>query len=87
MHEGHLDHHHEDGGENAAKQLALLAYMAGHNRHHAEELKTLAHNLEHMGGQAAADLINRAEGYLSKGTDLLFEAAELLKKSTEGGGH
>lgn len=51
---GHV-HGHAEGAEEAAK---LLAYLLDHNRHHAEELHVLSHDLETYGKTEAAALLH-----------------------------
>jgi len=78
MHEGH-DHHHHDVSE-AGKNLALLTYMLDHNRHHAEELHDLAHELEHEGKAAAAALLHEALTAFDQGNDKLEQALAAAKE-------
>jgi len=75
MHDGHS---HNTGGLKG-KAPALLAYMADHNHHHAEELRSLSHDLKHQGFSEAARLIDEAETYFSKGTGLLYDALSKLE--------
>ena len=75
MHDGHSHNNSSPAG----KAPALLAYMADHNRHHAEELRSLSHNLKHQGFSEAARLIDEAEAYLSKCTGLLYDALSKLE--------
>lgn len=74
---GH-EHQHEHinvEGENAVEQtIALLKYMIEHNRHHAEELHDLAHQLNGQGKEAAADRIHEAIHSFNEGNDLLEQA-------------
>ena len=81
-HEGH-DHGHHHGHQHgsgaapteAERNTALLAYMVGHNRSHAEELHALAHELD---GEAA-ELIHEAVEFFDRGNDKLDEALSILK--------
>lgn len=57
--------------------LALLQYMADHNRHHAVELHELAHQL---GGEAEA-LIHEACVDYQIGNEKLEQALGLLKEA------
>ena len=66
MHEGH-SHIHE--GESLSEE---------HNRKHAEELRELAHTLEHQGQYEAASLIIEAVNYFSDGNDKLEAALEQI---------
>ena len=45
-HEHPHDHEHLQEASSPAETLALLNYMLGHNRHHAQELHELAHGVE-----------------------------------------
>ena len=82
MHDGHdHDHSHShsqaDGGLTAVK--AMLSYMLEHNRHHAEELRDMAHKLEHQDkDEAARTLIEGAE-FFDGGNDKLKKVLEMLK--------
>lgn len=67
------EHHHEH--TSAEETLALLTYMLGHNRHHAEELHELAHGVE---GEAA-DLLHGAVADLGSSNEKLARALALLK--------
>ena len=68
------DHHHDQGG-GVERSTALLAYMVGHNRSHAEELHELAHQLD----GDVADLIHDAVGFFEQGNAKLDEALAMLK--------
>ena len=70
------DHHHHDH-TSPEESLALLTYMLGHNRHHAEELHELAHSLD---GEAA-QLIHDAVVDFELGNEKLAEALQILKES------
>lgn len=72
MHEHCHDHHHEHSPE---ETVALLTYMVGHNKHHAEELHELAHGVD---GEAA-QLIHDAVVDFQVGNEKLEEALRLLK--------
>ena len=75
-------HDHDHGHEHTHAQhspeeaLALLAYMVQHNRHHAEELHELAHDL---GDSEAAQLIHDAVVDFEVGNKKLAEALVVLK--------
>ena len=71
----HSHHHHEHAS--AAESLALLTYMLGHNRHHAEELHELAHGLD---GEAA-QLIHDAVIDFEVGNEKLAEALHILQET------
>ena len=78
MHEGHDHHHH--GIPEAGKNLALLTYMLDHNRHHADELHDLAHELEHEGKAEAASLLHEALTAFDQGNDKLAQALSAAKE-------
>ena len=50
------DHVHAHKAHSPEEALALLSYMADHNKHHAEELHELAHDMD----DASAALIHEA---------------------------
>ena len=68
------DHHHHDH-TSPEETLALLTYMLGHNRHHAQELHDLAHSAD---GEAAR-LLHEAVADYEQGNDKLERALSLLK--------
>lgn len=70
----HHHHHHEASSPEEAK--ALLAYMADHNRHHAEELLELSASLPEEAGKLAEE----AAATLLKGTEQLEEALKKLEE-------
>ena len=77
----HHDHTHPHGhthGEAASPEetLALLTYMLGHNRHHAEELHELAHGVD---SDEARALIHAAVDDLQSSSDKLEAALALWK--------
>lgn len=76
-HDGH-DHSHGHGDITAEKAEALLKYMLEHNEHHAEELHDLAHKLEHLGKQAAADAIEASLQAYRQGNAELEKAVKSL---------
>lgn len=71
-HHAHHEHHEHASPEEA---LALLTYMLGHNRHHAEELHELAHGVD---GEAA-QLLHDALADYRLGNEKLAQALQLLK--------
>ena len=72
------DHDHEHGAASSPEEtLALLNYMLGHNRHHAEELHELAHG---VADEAARDLIHQAVESLEESNLRLEEALVLMKE-------
>lgn len=78
IHEHTHEHRHEEAAS-PAETLALLNYMLGHNRHHAEELHELANGVE---DEAARDLIHEAVDALQESNLRLEEALALLKEET-----
>lgn len=69
-------HAHAEGPSSPEEVLALLTYMAGHNRHHAAELHELAHSTD---GEAARLLHDAVASYES-GNAKLEAALDILKK-------
>lgn len=74
-HEHH--HHHHDHAEGAApdRSQALLSYMVGHNKSHAEEMREAAAGMEGR----AQELVNEAADLLDAGNAKLEEALAILK--------
>ena len=77
----HHEHDHPHGhahGEASSPEetMALLTYMLGHNRHHAEELHELAHGVD---SEEARELIHEAVDLLGDSNDKLAAALALLK--------
>ena len=77
------DHNHNHGhasGEAPSREetLALLSYMVQHNKHHAEELSSLAENLS---GEAAVSL-QKAICSFENGNAELERALELMKEES-----
>ena len=72
-------HEHSHASEHShhtpEESQALLHYMIGHNKHHAEELHELAHSIE---GDAAS-LIHDAILDFQLGNEKLSEALQILK--------
>ena len=79
-HEHHHEHSHEhehlQEASSPAETLALLNYMLGHNRHHAQELHELAHGVENA---EARSLLHEAVEALDRSNDKLDAALKLLK--------
>ncbi len=69
------DHDHPRGHSSPEETLALLTYMLGHNRHHAQELHDLAHGVV---GEAAA-LLHAAVDDLGRSNEKLAQALALLR--------
>jgi hypothetical protein len=87
-HDSH--HHHEHGhdhdeghthGETGdlTKITALLDYMLDHNKHHAEELADMAHDLYHADLGGAAALVEAGVKDFETGNEKLKEALKLIK--------
>ena len=75
------DHDHPHPHSHAApsspeETLALLNYMLGHNRHHAEELHELAHGVEN---EAARALLHEAVDALGTSNEKLEAALALIR--------
>lgn len=81
MHDGHgvPHHHHEDTDSAPNRAAAVLGYMLEHNRHHADELRSLADTLE----SGAAALVLQSVAAFDDGNAKLAAALELLKASRE----
>ena len=71
---GH-DHGHEQQDEN----VAVLAYMLDHNKHHALELKEIAKHLREVGKDDAAAQIEKGVEDFEKGNMRLSIALSLVK--------
>lgn len=81
-HDGHDMHSHSHSHEHPKmseeKAEGLLKYMLDHNIHHAEELHSLAHRLEHMGKNDAAAAVDAALQLYQKGNEELEKAVKAL---------
>ena len=81
---GH-DHHHEGcgcgcgGHEQQDENVAVLAYMLDHNKHHALELKEIAKHLREVGKDEAAAQIEKGVEDFEKGNMRLSIALSLVK--------
>lgn len=71
------DHVHPRDCHSPEESLALLTYMLGHNRHHAQELHELSHGLR---GEAA-QLLHDAVDDFSRGNEKLSKALDILQKA------
>lgn len=69
------EHTHSHDRHSPEEALALLTYMLGHNRHHAEELHQLAHDVD---GEAQ-QLLHDAVVDFTRGNEKLAEALRILK--------
>ena len=74
MSEHEHEHCHVCGGV-TEETTALLQYMLEHNRHHADELHELAHDLD---GEAR-ELVHAAVMDIESSNDKLARALKLLK--------
>lgn len=71
------EHEHTHAAASSPEEtLALLTYMLGHNRHHAEELHELAHGVENA---EAHELIHAAVDDLASSNEKLAAALALIK--------
>lgn len=82
MHEHHEHHGHEHSHAIQSKEetFATLGYMLKHNQHHTEELRELAHNLEHLDYTQAAEELKRCAESYDKGNEQLAAVLESLNK-------
>jgi hypothetical protein len=80
---GH-DHRHEHGHSHGSQNkqaasseevLAMLEYMLGHNKHHAEELNGLAASLP----QEEAELLHAAVADFTRGNEKIARVVSGLK--------
>lgn len=79
-HSGHdHEHHHEHGEISREETVAALGYMLRHNEHHAEELRDIAHGLEHLGYARQAGEVLRAVADFESGNARLKSALEEVK--------
>ncbi len=70
------EHKHSHNTVSSPKEtLALLNYMLGHNRHHAEELHELAHNLT----DTEAALLHEAVEDFNRGNEKLARVLAMMK--------
>ncbi len=68
-------HQHSHSNASPEETLALLEYMLGHNRHHAQDLENLSANTH---GEASR-LIKSAVADFESGNDKLEKALNILK--------
>ena len=83
---GHDHHHHHEGcgcgcggHEQQDENVAVLAYMLDHNRHHALELKEIAKHLREVGKDDAVAQIEKGVEDFEKGNMRLSIALSLVK--------
>ncbi|MFP3090623.1 hypothetical protein LQZ21_09890 [Treponema sp. TIM-1] len=62
-----------------ARIKTLLAYMLEHNREHAGELGSLAHELRHAGRDGAADILDAGVKDFNRGNEKLVAALGLIE--------
>lgn len=72
---GHGHSHSHEAASSPEEALALLTYMLDHNRHHAEELHSLAHYFDSVEG----DLIHDAVDRLNESVALMEQALSLIR--------
>ncbi len=77
MHDHHISLGHEHASSSPEETLALLNYMLGHNRHHAQELHELAHCVEN---ETAHALLHEAVDALTLSSDRLEAALNVLRE-------
>lgn len=85
-HDHHHEHHEEcgcgcgcGGHEHQDENVAVLAYMLDHNKHHALELKEIAAHLREVGKDEAAAQIEKGVEDFEKGNMRLSIALSLVK--------
>ena len=71
MHDGHG---HHEGGAGEDREKLVLTYMLEHNRHHVEELQSLADKIEQQGRAEAAALLRSAAADYEAGCEKLHAA-------------
>ncbi len=77
---GHVHTHGPISAFDSIEQAeALMSYMLDHNRHHAEELHELAHDLSDEGRDAAAALLHEALELYEKGNEKLAQALDAAR--------
>lgn len=76
MHDHHHSHTHGTTGS-MEETLALLKYMLGHNRHHAEELHELSHNLP----ETEAAMLHEAVEDFNRGNEKLSTVLSRLSSA------
>ncbi|MCD8363189.1 MAG: cobalt transporter [Lachnospiraceae bacterium] len=80
-HEHNHDHCHEHthGEQPKDEDTAVLAYMLDHNRHHAQELSTIAQHLREAGKEEAAAQVEKGVEDFEKGNMRLSIALSLIQ--------
>ena len=87
----HHDHHGDSGSSSvdlseSEKALMLAKHMLEHNRHHEEEMASLAARFEAAGQPAAAGKIRSARARLVEADLALMEAIETSSTTGCAGG-
>lgn len=75
---GH-EHTHDHCTQPKNEDEAVLAYMLDHNRHHAQELVTIAAHLREQGKEDVAKQIDKAVEDFEKGNMRLSIAVSLIQ--------
>ena len=76
----HHDHEHAHDRHSPEETLALLGYMADHNRQHAQELHELAHSVDGEAAQLLHEAVGHIQGrYVEAEPPELAEALRILK--------
>jgi len=70
------NHNHTQGEVPEEELLALLKYMADHNKHHSEELQDLSHSAD----DKVKILLYEAVKDLESSTEKIYQAIKLLEK-------
>ncbi len=73
------DHDHVHGEQPKDEDTAVLAYMLDHNRHHAQELSTIAQHLREAGKEEAAVQVEKGVEDFEKGNMRLSIALSLIQ--------
>lgn len=83
MHNGSdLAHTHTHAGAASAEETcALLGYLLDHNKHHAEELHDMAHDLSAAGKAEAAALLHAAVADFASANEKLAAALTKLREA------
>lgn len=79
-HEHEHVHSHAGGQGTMEEDIALLAYMADHNHHHADEIADLGNRLRSKGMEEAADMIKEGVKAFTRANELFAEALKLVKR-------
>ncbi len=77
-------HPHVGGGEGDStdeKVLAILTYLAGHNKNHANELKELAELTEASGNPDQAGKLYECVGLYEQIHDIVLDVLKVFKEN------